>query len=122
VRCRPLGLGHVGREDDELLVRVRELLGNRGQVPDLSVDRVGERVLVEADQRQPPEPVRPEDLVGAELEQELLQVVGPVERRHDTGESARGRPEDPADARPERALAQALEEARFHQHSVDRAA
>jgi hypothetical protein len=77
---------------------------------------------VQPDQRQPPEPVRPEDLVGSELEQELLQIVGPVERGQDAGEGARGRPEDPADARPELALAQALEEARFHQHPVDRAA
>ena len=122
VRCGALGLRHVGREDDELLVRMRELLGDGRQVADPPVDRLGQRVLVQADQRQTPEPVRPENVVGAELEQELLEVVDAVERGHHAGERAGRRPEDPANSRPERALAHALQEARFHQHSVDRAA
>ena len=52
----------------------------------------------------------------------VLEVVEPVERRHRPGERAGRGAVDPADARPEVALAQPLEEAELHEHAVDGAA
>ena len=75
-----------------------------------------------AEQRQPPEPVRPERVLGLQAEDELFELVHPVERRHARVDRARGRAEVEADPRPEVALAEALEEADLEQETVDPAA
>ncbi len=66
-----------------------------------------------------PDPPRPEDLIGLQLEEECLEVVEPVEGGHRARERPGGRPVDPSHARPERALAQALEKAELEQDAVD---
>ncbi len=113
---------HVGRADDELDRRRRELARHLDQLPDPLVDRLGQPVVVRAEERQPPERVRPEHVVRLQAEHELLEIVEPVERGHHAAERAGGCAVDPADARPDRALAQALQEAELQQHAVDGAA
>jgi hypothetical protein len=77
---------------------------------------------VQPDQREPPEAVGAKHLVGPQPEQEVLELVEAVERRHRSGERARRGPEDPAHPRPELALADAPEKAQLQQDAVDRAA
>ena len=91
----------VGRDDDELDLRFGELSRERDEVAESRRDRVRQRVLVQPEQRQLPEPVRTERLVRLEVEHERLELLEPVERRDGSGERACGRPVDPADARPE---------------------
>jgi hypothetical protein len=66
--------------------------------------------------------MRPEGVLRPELEEEPLELVDPVERRHRTGERAGGGAEDPADPRPQRGLAEPLEEAQLEEDAVDPAA
>ena len=114
----------------EILRRAGDLLDRRADEGtaelawpgEVAGDGRRERVVVQAEQRQLPEPVRPEQVVRLEREQQPLEVVDAVERRHRAGQRAGGRAEDPADARPQRAEAQALQEAELHQHPVDAAA
>ena len=113
---------HVGRKDDELSLGRDELAGDLGQIADPVLDRLRERVRVQPSERLAPERVRPERLVRLQQEQELLELVEPVERGHRAREGACGGPEDAADPRPERGLAQPLQEAELHQHAVDGAA
>jgi hypothetical protein len=122
VAPRLLGLGQVGRADDELdLARAqlgRQLLGR----PEPLGDRLREGVLVAAEQQQAPEPVGPEHVLRLERQQETLAIVEPVERRQGTVQRAGRRPEDPADSRPECALADPPKESEFHQGAIDAAA
>ena len=112
----------VGCDDDQLDLGARQLSRDGGEIAEARFDRVRERVFVKPEQRQPPEPVGPERLVRLQREQELLQVREPVEGRERACQRSGGGPDDPADARPKRALLQALEEAELHQHAVDPAA
>ena len=56
-----------------------QLLRDGDEIAEAGRDRVGQRVLVEPEQREAPEPVRPERLVRLQREQELLQLGKPVE-------------------------------------------
>src|SRR5947209_20152919 len=71
------------------------------------------------EQRHPPQRVRPEDVLGLKPEHEALQLVDAVERRHRPGEGAGRGAVDPADARPQVASAQALEEPELDEDAVD---
>ena len=112
----------VGRADDDLDRRRRELRRGLLDISEPLGDRVRQAVVVRAEQRQPPQRMRPEDVVRLQLEHEPLERLEPVERRHRPGERARGRAVDPADPRPERAGPQPLKEAELEQDAVDRTA
>src|SRR3954453_18615979 len=66
--------------------------------------------------------MRPERLLRLQAGHEVLELLEAVEGSHRAGERAGRGAVDPADTRPELALAQALEEPELHQHAVDRAA
>ncbi len=109
----------VGGEHDELDRRALEPEHEVERRLHPLRDRARKRVVVEPEQRQPPEPVRTEDVLRAKREEEPLEVVEAVERRHDPGERAGRGPEDPADPRPELALAHPAQEAELHHRRVD---
>lgn len=92
---------HVRREHDELDLGGEERVSEVSVVAEPLRDRRRKRVVVQAS-RQLPDAPRTKDVGGLEPEQELLQIVQPVERRHGTGERAGGRPVDPSDPRPKR--------------------
>ena len=120
VRASPMHvLADVRGEDDDFDRCVRELARDLRQVAEPLVHRRRQLVFVRAEQRQPPQRVRPERVLGLEAEHELLELVEAVERGHHAGDRARRRAVDPADARPEVGLAQPLEEAELHQEPVD---
>ena len=72
--------------------------------------------------RQLPDRAWPERVGGLEPQEELLQVVEPVERGHHSGERARRGSVDPADPWPERGLRQPPEEPELEHDAVDPAA
>ena len=112
-------LGDVGRIDDDLDRRLREVEGEPVDVTEALGDRLRQAVVVRAEQRQPPERMRPERRLRLEEQHELLELVQPVERRHGARQRPGRRAVDPADARPEVALTQALEKAELHEDTVD---
>ena len=69
-------------------------------------------------QREPPEALRPEDVTGLEAQNELLELVQQVQRRHRPRQCPRGRAVDSSDSRPQRTDAQALQEAELEKHAV----
>ena len=97
--------GDVGRRDEDLDRRGGEVARELDGVADPIAHGLREPVVVRAEERLPPEPVRPERVVGLEPEHEVLQLVEPVERGHRPRERPGGRAVDPADARPELAVA-----------------
>ena len=115
-------VGHVGGDDDQLDGACGERAGEVADAAEPLGDRLRQAVVVGAEQRQPPERVRPERLVRLQAEHEVLQLVEPVERGHRAGERAGRRAVDPADPRPELGLTQPLEKAELHEDAVDGAA
>jgi GAF domain-containing protein len=81
-----------------------------------------QRVVVQPEERQAPEPVRPERTLRLQVEEERLQLVEAVERGERAGKGARRGPEDRRHPVPERALVEPLQEAQLHHHAVDAAA
>ena len=77
---------------------------------------------MEADERELPQPVRAERLLGPKLEQEAFEVVETVDGGEGAGERAGRRAEDPADPRPVLGPADSLEESELHQDAVHAAA
>ena len=112
----------VRRQHDELDLRLGDPARELDPVAEPLLDRVRKRVVVEAQQRQLPEPVRPEGLLRPQRDQERLEIVEAIERRERPRQSARRGAEDPSHAWPERRLAHALEETQLHQHAVHAAA
>ena len=81
-------------------------------------DRVRKRVVVQARERELPQPVRAERLLGPELEHELLELVEPVDDGHHAGQGAGRRAVDPADPFPQRILAKPAKKAELEQQPV----
>ena len=104
--------------DDELDRRMHRPLRELVDWGEALCDRLGERVVVQSVERELPEPVRPERLLRAELDHELLEVVEAVEHGHHARERAGRRAVDPADAIPERFAAEPLEKAELEQQPV----
>ena len=108
----------VGCEDDHLDRRRRERIRQLDRLEQPLRDRRRQRIVVEAGQRQLPEPLRGEDVARLEAERELLQRVEPVERGHRSGQRARRGAVDAADPRPQRAAAQPPQEPELEQDAV----
>ena len=73
---------HVGREDRHLDRALAERAGDLDRVAEPLLDRRRQPVVVRAEQRQPPQRVRPERLLRLQAQHEVLEVVEPVERGH----------------------------------------
>ena len=111
-------VGHVRRAYHELDRTAGQVLRDRGQVAELALDRARQGVVVQPEEREPPQPLRAKGLGRLQREQEAFEVVDAVECGHHPGERPRRRAEEPADAGPERALAQAEQEAELHEDPV----
>jgi len=69
--------------------------------------------------RELPDRTWPERVLGSEAEEELLEIVEAVERRHRSGERAGRSSVDPPDPAPEVGLRQPAQEAELEEHAVD---
>src|SRR3990170_2491114 len=114
-------VAHVGGEDDELDLGGGERGAELGGPSDSPRDRRWERVVVRP-AGESPDRAWPERILRLNAHEELLEVVEAVERRHRSRQGSGRRSVDPTDPRPERVLAQALEEAELQEHPIDAAA
>ncbi len=111
-------VAHVGRVDDELDVGGCERGSELFRRSDAVGDGRRQRVVVQA-ARELPDRAGTKRVLRLDAEDELLEVGEASQRCHGPGERAGGRAVDPADARPERGLREALQEPELEQDPVD---